>query len=267
MSKIKNKQNKHSVFLSYSNDVKEDFAFPLAKLIEYFGVNVWLDHWEICTGDSLQQKIIQGIQKTDAFVLILSKYSLTSPWVKKELELANVKKLEYGNKILPLVVGDVKIPFELKDTVCIRCNKIDSHIAFLLIRGLYKNENEEWMKAKDFVLRKIISDFCTFFSRAEDVVLPGAIIMKQYFYEDIYSSLKEILGENHAIFFKKIILDEDGKLVNGWGASVTFTERLLYEFVMSEAIRWEGPGEASSLYTVMPNCNDIIRDNWEHWLR
>ena len=142
----------------------------MAKLIEKFGVNAWLDHWEICTCDSLQQKIFQGIQKTNAFILILSKSSLSSPWVKKELELANVKKIEYGNKILPLVVGDAEIPFELKDTACIRCNKIDAHIAFLLIRGFYKNENVEWMKAKDFVLRNIIEDFCTFFSRADDII-------------------------------------------------------------------------------------------------
>jgi hypothetical protein len=61
-------------------------------------------------------KISQGIKDTDYVAAILSKNSVTSDWVQKELSMAMYKEIN-GKKIvvLPLLIDECQIPFFLKD--------------------------------------------------------------------------------------------------------------------------------------------------------
>ena len=56
------------------------------------GVDVWLDKWEMCAGDSLIDKIFEdGIKNAEIFIIILSKFSVDKPWVREELKCRNCK--------------------------------------------------------------------------------------------------------------------------------------------------------------------------------
>ncbi len=60
------------VFLSHASEDKERFVINLAIKLRSKGVAVWLDKWEILTGDSLIDKIFEeGIKKAQAFVIVL----------------------------------------------------------------------------------------------------------------------------------------------------------------------------------------------------
>jgi len=73
-----------NVFLSHSHSDKP-FARRLAKELEAAGHGVWIDEAEIDIGDSLIEKIRNGIDQVDYVAAILSRASIDSAWVTREL--------------------------------------------------------------------------------------------------------------------------------------------------------------------------------------
>jgi hypothetical protein len=101
----------HGIFLSHTADDKP-FVRELKKSLEEHGVeNVWLDEAEIQIGDSLSEKIEEGLTKTKYIGIVLSPKSIESKWVKKELEVAMNREIETGEVvILPLLYQSCKLP-------------------------------------------------------------------------------------------------------------------------------------------------------------
>lgn len=60
----------------------------------------------VMVGDNIQDKINESIQKADFFVAVMSKESLESDWVLRELEIAAKSK----KKIFPVLKENVPLP-------------------------------------------------------------------------------------------------------------------------------------------------------------
>lgn len=71
-----------SVFLSHSHQDKP-FARRLTADLRHAGHIVWIDEAEILVGDSLIEKIRDGIGSVDYVAAILSRSSIDSEWVKR----------------------------------------------------------------------------------------------------------------------------------------------------------------------------------------
>ena len=99
-----------SIFLSHSSEDKE-FVRELHKNLSKNGINSWIDEAEIKMGDSLIQKIGEGIEKADYVAIILSPKSIKSNWCQKELEIAITKEIKHGRtSVIPILIEDCKIP-------------------------------------------------------------------------------------------------------------------------------------------------------------
>ncbi len=103
-----------SAFLSYSHEDKA-FARRLAADLRRNGHIVWIDEGEIKVGDSLIEKIRDGIDRVDYVIALISNASINSPWVKKELDIASNREMEQGRVVvLPAILDDVDLPGFLK---------------------------------------------------------------------------------------------------------------------------------------------------------
>jgi hypothetical protein len=97
-------------FLSHSSKDKQ-FVRKLAADLVANGVKVWIDEQRILVGDSIPEKIAQGLAESDFFLIILSEYSVSSDWVKKELSGALVREIERRKvTVLPIKLDNAKIP-------------------------------------------------------------------------------------------------------------------------------------------------------------
>ncbi|GAB5561391.1 MAG: hypothetical protein SynsKO_30380 [Synoicihabitans sp.] len=102
-------------FLSHSSSDKP-FVRQLAADLTKNGVSVWLDEREIGVGDSITEKVGQGLAESDYFLIALSDNSVNSAWVQKELNQALVTEIEKRQvHILPLKLSDCEIPTLIKD--------------------------------------------------------------------------------------------------------------------------------------------------------
>jgi len=106
---------KKKIFISYSSKDK-DFIKGLVIELEKFEIEYWLDEWEIQVGDSIVNKIGQGLKDAEYVILVLSKNALNSNWVDREWRTKYYEEVK-SNKamILPALIEDCDIPTLLKE--------------------------------------------------------------------------------------------------------------------------------------------------------
>ncbi|WP_337017674.1 toll/interleukin-1 receptor domain-containing protein [Oceanobacillus massiliensis] len=99
-----------SIFLSH-NSKDKIFVRKLANDLRRKGYYVWVDEAEIKLGDSLIEKIREGIDKVQYIGVVLSENSIKSEWVKREVDIAiNQEIAEKKVKVLPLMLEQVDLP-------------------------------------------------------------------------------------------------------------------------------------------------------------
>jgi hypothetical protein len=104
-----------SIFLSHNSNDKP-FVRKLANRLSQAGVVIWLDEVNLTIGDSIIDKISEAIDNVEFVAAVISKASVNSPWVKKELNLAMTKEIAGKKKIiLPILIDDCELPNALRD--------------------------------------------------------------------------------------------------------------------------------------------------------
>ena len=102
-------------FISHSSKDKP-FVRKLAADLVNTGVRVWIDEQQILVGDSIPEKVAQGLADSDFFLLIVSTNSTQSEWVKRELNGALVHEIERRKvTVLPVRIDDSELPLSVKD--------------------------------------------------------------------------------------------------------------------------------------------------------
>ncbi len=89
------------VFLSYTSDDAE-LAGRIAATLQANGIDTWWDRWCISTGDSLRQKIDEGLGDCTHFLALLTPQSVDRPWVNQEMDAGLVRKLSNKCRFLPV---------------------------------------------------------------------------------------------------------------------------------------------------------------------
>jgi hypothetical protein len=93
---------KWDVFISHASEDKITVARPLTDALKKTGVRVWLDEHELKIGDSLSEKIDEGLSESRFGVVILSPAFLEKHWTKKELAGLRAREEEGVKVILPI---------------------------------------------------------------------------------------------------------------------------------------------------------------------
>jgi TIR domain len=97
-------------FISHSSKDKP-FVRKLAADLVANGVKVWLDEQRVLVGDSIPEKIAQGLAESDFFLIVVSENSVNSAWVKKELSGALVHEIERRRvTVLPIRLDGANMP-------------------------------------------------------------------------------------------------------------------------------------------------------------
>lgn len=91
----------------------------VAERLRTKGIDAWVDTWEMLPGDSLMDKLFDGLKNCTAFVVVLSNNSISSKWVREELNTAIVKRIEDDTKLIPIRLDGCEVPEALRSTVWI----------------------------------------------------------------------------------------------------------------------------------------------------
>ncbi len=174
--KTRKRGRRKSIFLCHSSSDKP-FVRSLASHLREYDIDVWIDEAEIRVGDSLIEKISSGISRCEYLAAVLSRKSVRSEWVRRELNIALTQEIRGRRvKVLPLVLEKCRMPAFLLDKKYINfsrhyvdgLNEFLSNLGFtieddehrlmrnVVFSGLAKNEFEwdvrsiTWLEPRQF---------------------------------------------------------------------------------------------------------------------
>jgi hypothetical protein len=91
-----------NIFISHRGSDLEP-AERLATLLRQAGHHVWLDAWELSIGDSIVEKINDGLEGATYLVLCYSESGVNAPWMGREWMSALARQLNgAGVRLLPV---------------------------------------------------------------------------------------------------------------------------------------------------------------------
>ncbi|MDP3683833.1 MAG: toll/interleukin-1 receptor domain-containing protein, partial [Ignavibacteria bacterium] len=104
-----------TLFLCHASEDKP-FVDKLVNELDRHAYYAWYDKREIFVGDSIVEKINDGLKSADYLIVVLSSKSVNKPWVKRELNSSIMRQLSSESiLILPILIEDCEIPKLLND--------------------------------------------------------------------------------------------------------------------------------------------------------
>src|SRR5690349_10267001 len=92
-------------FISYASEDREAVARPLAQLLGHLGLRIWYDENELKVGDSLRQRIDDGLSRSRFGVVVLSTSFFGKHYPERELNGLAQREIEGRKVILPIWHG------------------------------------------------------------------------------------------------------------------------------------------------------------------
>ncbi|NOX66808.1 MAG: toll/interleukin-1 receptor domain-containing protein [Chlorobi bacterium] len=93
----------YDVFICHASEDKDDFVRPLAEKLRQQHIDVWYDEFSLKIGDSLTQKIDEGLSVSRFGIVVLSPNFFKKPWAKRELNGLTLREMvEKRDLILPI---------------------------------------------------------------------------------------------------------------------------------------------------------------------
>ena len=103
------------VFISH-NKKDKDVAREISLFLAAEDISIWFDEWEIPFGHSIIEKIREGLDKCTHFVILWSKNTQPSPWVKKELNATLARSIQTNQPvIIPILIDETPLDILLLD--------------------------------------------------------------------------------------------------------------------------------------------------------
>jgi hypothetical protein len=91
-------------FISHSSE-DLPFARRLEERLRAQGIDVWLDDLQLKPGDVLTETIARAVKRHDFLIVVLSKASLASEWVRREMRMAGPRKPGgRGARVVPVLL-------------------------------------------------------------------------------------------------------------------------------------------------------------------
>lgn len=102
------------VFICHASEDKPEVVKPLIAAFKREGISYWYDEAEIKWGQSIPDKINEGLRISRYVIVVISKSFLSKNWPKRELNSAlNIEASTGKLRVLPLVVGTDKARKEI----------------------------------------------------------------------------------------------------------------------------------------------------------
>lgn len=126
---------KGRVFLCHSSKDKP-FVRDLASGLLKHGFLTWLDEKDMAVGDVLVEEVSRAIELAGAIAVVVSPNSVDSDWVKYELSLASERFIKRDVRVIPILIGDVSLPPELRGRLYADFRTSFDHGLTLVVKAL-----------------------------------------------------------------------------------------------------------------------------------
>ena len=100
MSELMEAKNMYDVFISHASKDKLDYVDELKQSIDKLGINVFYDKDTIEWGDYWKNKILEGVEKAEFAIIVISENFFGREWTELELDEFLHRQNTSGQKII-----------------------------------------------------------------------------------------------------------------------------------------------------------------------
>jgi hypothetical protein len=94
------------IFICHAGEDKDEIVRPMVEAFTQAGISCWYDEAEIQWGDSITQKVNEGLAMSRYVVVVFSSAFMHKNWPQRELNAVLNQEASTGEvKVLPLLVG------------------------------------------------------------------------------------------------------------------------------------------------------------------
>ena len=147
-----NQTNMYDVFLSHANKDKADLVEQLYESLNKLGINIFYDRTSLEWGDKWKDRILDGAQKAEFAIIVISENFFDREWTERELSEFLRKQNKNGQKLILPIVHNIsnedlreKYPsvadIQAIDSRKYSCDEIALMFARQLIKRLKNNRN------------------------------------------------------------------------------------------------------------------------------
>lgn len=117
-----------TAIICHASEDKQSFVLPFSYKLAEYGVKVLVDEWELQSNESLIERIFtEGVKNIDAFLIVLSNFSVNKPWVTEELRAGLVKRIGIHSKLVPVLIEDAVVPDVLANCEWVKIRDLDNY--------------------------------------------------------------------------------------------------------------------------------------------
>ncbi len=196
------------IFLSHNSQDKP-IVRKLAKHLNRFGLDAWLDDWELEIGDSLHESIGRALEGSRYVGIVITKSFLESNWCMNELrQTLSRESRERAKVALPLLLENTPPPPFLEDRVYVDLGS-NYHRGLVRLTGLLHKFPPK--KISDVLESKTYSDIRDIWL-ARSALLDMGWNRKSLVDKDVFEEVRSILEsegipiEGEVIWLKQDIL-------------------------------------------------------------
>ena len=110
------------VFISHTAADKP-FVRRLAARLKKAGFDYWLDEHDLIAGDSLPESIGKALQAAKVILIVVSKASVASKWLRYELNVATDRMIKGECRVIPIVIDETPLPAVVRGLLYADCRK------------------------------------------------------------------------------------------------------------------------------------------------
>lgn len=98
--------DKRDIFICHASEDKEEIVRPVVEAFTQANISCWYDEAEIKWGDSITQKVNEGLSMSRYVIVVFSTSFVEKNWPQRELNsVLNLEASTGEVKVLPLIVG------------------------------------------------------------------------------------------------------------------------------------------------------------------
>jgi len=113
------------VFICHASEDKHSIVRPLTQVLSKAGISFWFDEAEIKWGDSISERVNDGLRSSKFVIVILSEAFLLKNWPQRELNSSlNIEASSGEVRVLPLLYGSAETIQRIMNTYPILNDKL-----------------------------------------------------------------------------------------------------------------------------------------------
>ncbi len=98
------------IFICHASEDKRDVVRPLVHAMDKAGISYWYDEVKVRWGDSITEKVNEGLRTSRYVIVVLSESFISKNWPQRELNsVLNIEASSGEVRVLPLIAGSSEI--------------------------------------------------------------------------------------------------------------------------------------------------------------